>query len=424
LRFEPETGRTEEDVAEELRQRLMESVRLHMVSDVPVGAFLSGGIDSSAVVAAMSAVGSGRVKTFSIGFHDEEFNELPFARMVANRLGTDHHELILEPNVVELLTDLAWDLDEPFGDASAIPTYMVSKMAAQHVKVVLSGDGGDELFAGYREYAVERRERRARFLPGIARQALGMISEAMPEGVRGKNWLHHFSLPDAERYLDANTMFKRADRCRLLTKETQAQLLNCQTERSRLDRLTQGVGHWLSTLQSMDLDHYLPLDILTKVDRMSMAHSLEARVPLLDHTFVEFAATIPPNWKMRRGRTKHIFVKALRAWLPDAILDRPKQGFAVPLDRWFRGPLRPLFREILLSDTCRRRGIFDEQFLRRLFARQEQGRQLDPHIWTLMSFELWCRRFLDGSRTPCVRPASHATVIAASRVRRPLAASS
>ena len=424
LRFEPETGRTEDDVAEELRQRLMESVRLHMVSDVPVGAFLSGGIDSSAVVAAMSAVGSGRVKTFSIGFHDEEFNELPFARMVANRLGTDHHELILEPNVVELLTDLAWDLDEPFGDASAIPTYMVSKMAAQHVKVVLSGDGGDELFAGYTEYAVERRERRARFLPGIARQALGMISDAMPDGVRGKNWLHHFSLPDAERYLDANTMFKRADRCRLLTKETQAQLLNCQTERSRLDRLTHGVGHWLSTLQSMDLDHYLPLDILTKVDRMSMAHSLEARVPLLDHSFVEFAATIPPNWKMRRGRTKHIFVKALRGWLPDEILDRPKQGFAVPLDRWFRGPLRPLFREILLSDTCRRRGIFDEQFLRRLFARQEQGRQLDPHIWTLMSFELWCRRFLDGSRTPCVRPASHSTLIAPSRVRRPLAASS
>jgi len=424
LRFEPEAGRTEEDVAEELRQRLMESVRLHMVSDVPVGAFLSGGIDSSAVVAAMTAVGAGRVKTFSIGFHDEKFNELPFARMVAKRLGTDHHELILEPNVVELLTDLAWDLDEPFGDASAIPTYMVSKMAAQHVKVVLSGDGGDELFAGYTEYVVERRERWARFLPGAARQALEMISEALPDGVRGKNWLHHFSLSDAERYLDANTMFKKADRSGLLTKEMQAQLLNCQTERSRLERLTNGVGHWLSTLQSMDLDHYLPLDILTKVDRMSMAHSLEARVPLLDHNFVEFAATIPPGLKMRRGRTKHIFVKALRGWLPDEILDRPKQGFAVPLDRWFRGPLRPLFREILLSETCRKRGIFEEQFLRRLFARQEQGRQLDPHIWTLMSFELWCRTFLDGPRTPCIRPASHSTRIAVSRGRRPLAASS
>jgi asparagine synthase (glutamine-hydrolysing) len=348
----------------------------------------------------MSAVGSGRVKTFSIGFHDETFNELPFARTVAKRLGTDHHDLILEPNVAEFLHELAWDLDEPFGDASAIPTYIVSKMAAQHVKVVLSGDGGDELFAGYTEYLVESRERWARFLPLAARRGLGMISDVIPDGVRGKNWLHHFSLSDAERYLDANTMFKRAQRRRLLTQEIAAHLWNCHTERSRLERLTNGQGHWLSTLQSMDLDHYLPLDILTKVDRMSMAHSLEARVPLLDHTFVEFAATIPAGWKLRRGRTKHIFVKALRGWLPDEILNRPKQGFAVPLDRWFRGPLRTLYREILLSDTCRKRGIFDPEFLHQLFARQEQGRQLDPHIWTLLSFELWCRTFLDRRSAP------------------------
>jgi asparagine synthase (glutamine-hydrolysing) len=424
VRFEPQVGRSEDEVATELRQRLMESVRLHMVSDVPVGAFLSGGIDSSAVVAAMSAVGSGRIKTFSIGFHDETFNELPYARMVAERLGTDHQELILEPNAVELLTELAWDLDEPFGDASAIPTYMVSKMAAQHVKVVLSGDGGDELFAGYTEYVVEGRERWARCLPVVARRALGMISDAMPDGARGKNWLHHFSLPDEERYLDANTMFKRADRRRLLTGEAMAHLLNGETERTRLERLTLGAGHWLSTLQSLDLDHYLPLDILTKVDRMSMAHSLEARVPLLDHAFVEFAATIPADWKLRRGRTKHIFVKALRGWLPDEILDRRKQGFAVPLDRWFRGPLRSYYREILLSDTCRKRGIFDEKFLRHLFKRQEQGRQLDPHIWTLLSFELWCRTFLDGHSTPRIQPAAHSTVISgtSSSVRRPLAA--
>ncbi len=405
VRFDPQAGRTEDDVADELRQRLMEAVRLHMVSDVPVGAFLSGGIDSSAVVAAMAATGSGRVKTFSIGFHDETFNELPFARMVATRLGTDHHELILEPNVVDLLGNLAWDLDEPFGDASAIPTYMVSKLAAQHVKVVLSGDGGDELFAGYTEYLVESRERWARFLPAIARQALGMMSDAMPDGVRGKNWLHHFSLTGAERYLDANTMFKRTDRARLLTKDMLAHLQHCHTEGSRLERLTIGAGHWLSTLQSLDLDHYLPLDILTKVDRMSMAHSLEARVPLLDHTFVEFAASIPAGWKLQHGRTKHIFIKALRGWLPDEILDRPKQGFAVPLDRWFRGPLRPMYREILLSDTCRKRGIFNPEFLLRLFARQEQGRQLDPHIWTLMSFELWCRTFLDRRSAPVTQPA-------------------
>jgi asparagine synthase (glutamine-hydrolysing) len=426
VRFEPRIGRTEEDVADELRQRLIESVRLHMVSDVPVGAFLSGGIDSSAVVAAISAGGFGKIKTFSIGFHDETFNELPFARMVAERLGTDHQELILEPDVVEVLSDIAWDLDEPFGDTSAIPTYMVSKMAAQHVKVALSGDGGDELFAGYTEYLVERRERWARFLPVAARQALGIVSGALPDGVRGKNWLRHFSLPDAERYLDANTMFKRADRRRLLTKDTLAHLANCDTEHSRLERLTNGAGHWLSTLQSLDLDHYLPLDILTKVDRMSMAHSLEARVPLLDHTFVEFAAGIPAGWKLRRGRTKHIFIKALRGWLPDEILDRPKQGFAVPLDRWFRGPLRSLYRDLLLSDTCRRRGFFDENFLRLLFARQEQGRQLDPHIWTLMSFELWCRTFLDGQRTPRISPAARSRLIGGQSPsgRRPLAARS
>jgi asparagine synthase (glutamine-hydrolysing) len=415
VRFEPQAGRTEEDVADELRQRLMESVKLHMVSDVPVGAFLSGGIDSSAVVAAMSAVSSGKVKTFSIGFQDETFNELPFARTVAQRLGTDHQDLILEPNIVELLNGLAWDLDEPFGDASAIPTYMVSKMAAQHVKVVLSGDGGDELFAGYTEYLVERRERWARFLPMAARRGLGTISDVIPDGIRGKNWLHHFSLSDAERYLDANTMFKQAQRHRLLTKEIVAVLSNCQTERSRLERLTNGEGHWLSTLQSMDLDHYLPLDILTKVDRMSMAHSLEARVPLLDHTFVEFAATIPAGWKLRGGRTKHIFIKALGGWLPDEILKRRKQGFAVPLDRWFRGPLRQLYREMLLSDTARKRGFFDTEFLRRLFARHEQGRQMDPHIWTLMSFEMWCRTFLDRRSAP-VTPSARRPSPAINRV--------
>jgi asparagine synthase (glutamine-hydrolysing) len=401
VRFEPETGRSEEDIAEELRAQLMESVRLHMVSDVPVGAFLSGGTDSSAVVAAMSAMGSGRVKTFSIGFRDEGFNELPFARMVAERWGTDHHELILEPDVMGVLTDLAWDLDEPFGDSSAIPTYMVSKMAAQHVKVVLSGDGGDELFAGYTEYVVESRERRARFLPAMARETLGGLSRAMPDGMRGKNWLHHFSLPGPERYLDAVTLFKRSDRHRLLTRDAMARLLNCPTERSRIERLRKNdTGHWLSEIQSLDLDHYLPLDILTKVDRMSMAHSLEARVPLLDHHFVEFAAKIPVGMKLKNGRTKYIFTRALRGLLPDAVLDRPKQGFAVPIGSWLRRQLGPLVRDTILSETCRRRGIFDVSAIEALVRRHEDGRPLDSQLWTLISFELWCRTFLDGSASP------------------------
>ena len=405
LQFQPEMGRSEDDVAEELRARLTECVRLHLVSDVPVGAFLSGGTDSSAVVAAMSSVASGRVKTFSIGFRDQDFNELPYARMVAERFDTDHHELILEPDAMELLKDLAWDLDEPLGDSSAIPTYMVSKLAAQHVKVVLSGDGGDELFAGYTSYVVEGRERRARFLPAIARGALGSLSSAMPEGVRGKNWLHHFSLPGPERYLDAVTLFKRGDRHRVLTREAMAQLLNCPTEQSRLERLQKnGTGHWLSELQSMDLDHYLPLDILTKVDRMSMAHSLEARVPLLDHTFVEFAARIPVGMKLKRGRTKHIFVRALRGLLPERVLNRPKQGFAPPIGSWLRRHLGQLMRDTILSERCRRRGILDVPAIEALVRRHEQGRPVEYQLWTLISFELWCQTFLDGQDAYVARP--------------------
>ena len=396
LQFTPETGRSESEVAEELRARLMECVRLHLVSDVPVGAFLSGGTDSSAVVAAMSSMASGRVKTFSIGFRDQDFDELPYARMVAEQFDTDHHELVLEPDVMELLKDLAWDLDEPLGDSSAIPTYMVSKLAAQHVKVVLSGDGGDELFAGYTKYVVEGRERYARFLPAIARKALGGLSGAMPEGMRGKNWLHHFSLPGPERYLDAVTLFKRSDRHCVLAKDIAAHVQHCPTELSRVERLQNGTGHWLSELQAMDFDHYLPLDILTKVDRMSMAHSLEARVPLLDHTFVEFAAKIPVEMKLKRGRTKHIFVEALRGLLPDRVLNRPKQGFAPPIGSWLRGQLGQLMRDTILSETCRRRGILDVAAIEALVRRHEHGRPLEYQLWTLISFELWCRTFLDG----------------------------
>lgn len=393
--FQPDLGRSEDAVVEELRARLMESVRLHMVSDVPIGAFLSGGTDSSAVVAAMSALASGRVKTFSIGFRDEDYNELPYARMVAERLGTDHHELVIEPDVLGLMTNLAWDLDEPFGDSSAIPTYMVSRMAAQHVKVVLSGDGGDELFAGYTKYVVESRERRARFLPSPARRVLGGLSSLMPDGAKGKNWLYHFSLTGPERYLDAVTLFRRRDRLQVVTPDVRARLAQTLTERARIDRLIGDKGHWLSALQSMDIDHYLPLDILTKVDRMSMAHSLEARVPLLDHPFVEFAASIPPAMTFRKGQTKRIFVKALRGLVPDPVLDRPKRGFAPPIGVWLRKHLQKLLSETILSDSCRRRGILDVSAINSLVRRHEAGRPLDYQLWTLVSFELWCQTFLD-----------------------------
>jgi asparagine synthase (glutamine-hydrolysing) len=411
LRFQPNERRSETETVEELRAKLGESIRYHLVSDVPVGAFLSGGIDSSSVVATMASMSTSRIKTFSIGFREEEFDELPYARMVARQFGTDHHELVLEPDVADLLDHLAWDLDEPFGDSSAIPTYMVSRLAGQHVKVALSGDGGDELFGGYDKYVVEGRDRVARVLPGSVRALLARTSHALPEDAKGKQFLEYLSKPDGERYLYATTLFRSDHQQRLLTDWAREQIGGAQPERSCLDHLRRQNGHWLSSLQELDFGRYLPLDILTKVDRMSMAHSLEARVPLLDHPFVEFAATIPADWKLRRGKTKHIFVKALRGLLPDAVLDRSKKGFGVPLNRWFRGPLRSLVKELLLSDTFRRRGIFNAAYVKRLTERQEQGRPLDLHLWTLMSFELWCRTFLDRRTTPVTQPARRSSPV-------------
>jgi asparagine synthase (glutamine-hydrolysing) len=395
-RFEPDRSRTEEECAERLRALLEESVRLHLVSDVPLGAFLSGGIDSSAVVATMARLVPGPVKTFSIGFDEPGFSEIEPARAVARRFGTEHHELILRPDAVAILDDLARALDEPFGDASAIPTYMVSQLAARHVKVVLSGDGGDEIFAGYDKYRVEGRERKTRFLPAPARRALGRLADAIPEGQRGHNLLRHFSLAGPDRYLDASTLFRRESLRRLFRPEAFEQMTpHDPWERAR-DRLARHDGHWLSALQALDLETYLPLDILTKVDRMSMAHSLEARVPLLDHRIVEFAATLPPEMLLRRGTTKWIFKRALRGILPEPILARRKHGFAVPIGRWLRGDLGRVARDLLFSERCRRRGLFDESYLEKLLGWHERGRDLDLQIWTLLSFETWCRSVLEA----------------------------
>lgn len=396
LAFEPDYGRSEEDFVEELRARLQESVRLRMVSDVPLGAFLSGGIDSSAVVATMAQLRSAPVKTFSIGFPEAEYDESRHARQVAAAIGTDHHELILEPDVLDIVEDLAWDLDEPFGDSSAIPTYMVSRLAAEQVTVVLSGDGGDELFAGYDKYLVERRERRYRHIPAMLRSLLGSIGGRMPEGAKGRNFLRHIALDGADRYLDASTLFDREEKQSLFRPQA-AEMMLAQGPWQEMTACLAREDHWLSALQYLDLKNYLPQDILTKVDRMSMAHSLEARVPLLDHRLVEFAATIPPGMRLRNGSTKHIFKRAMRGALPDAIIDRRKQGFAVPLGRWFRGGLEGFVRDLLLSETSRARGIFNTAYIEKLLVLHRGGRSLDLQLWTLISFELWCRRFLDGA---------------------------
>ena len=413
IHFEADHSHDERYFAEELREILVESVRLHLVSDVPVGAFLSGGVDSSAVVATMARLSSRPIKTFSVGFREPSYDESTHARRVAEQFGTEHHELILDPDITDVLDDLIWHLDEPFGDSSAIPTYMVSKLAAKEVKVVLSGDGGDELFAGYDKYVVEARERRRDRIPPVVRDALARVGAAMPDGAKGRNFLRHLGLDGADRYLDASTMFKDDSRNALFRPEVRELMGQGDAWGDARAALSEAGSHWLSNLQRWDLKHYLPLDILTKVDRMSMAHSLEARVPLLDHKFVEFAARIPPEFKLRHGETKWIFKHALDGVLPPQILNRRKQGFAVPLGTWFRGRLSGYMAELLLSETSRRRGVFDQDHIRRLLAMHESGRNLDLQLWTLISFELWCRTFLDGTKrmaAPLEKPAVRAAI--------------
>jgi asparagine synthase (glutamine-hydrolysing) len=399
-RFEPapDRSRSESYFVERLRELLEESVRLHMVSDVPVGAFLSGGLDSSAVVATMARLAPRSLQTFSVGFRESAYDESRHARELARRVGAEHHELVLEPDVFGILDEVAWHLDEPFGDVSALPTFVLSRLAAEHVKVVLSGDGGDELFGGYERYLVERRERRYELVPRTIRRAIGAVATRLPQGTRGRGFLRHLALDYPHRYLDATTLFRREDRQRLLGQPAGA------APPERLEFLRRSRQHWLTSLQALDLHFYLPLDILTKVDRMSMAHSLEARVPLLDHRLVEFAASVPPQLNVRGGTTKYLFRRAIEGLVPPDVLRRPKHGFAVPLERWLRGGLTSCTDEILLGDSTRRRGILDPAFVTQVVARHRRGQELDLHLWSMISFELWCRVFLDRAASPPLRP--------------------
>ncbi len=339
---------SEEAAAEALWPRLEDAVRSHLVSDVPVGAFLSGGIDSSAVVALMVGSSNGRVKTFSVGFREDRYNELPHARRAAEAYGTEHHELLVEPSDLKVLDELLSGFDEPFADSSAVPTYLVSRLARQHVKVVLSGDGGDEVFAGYERYAVDYRRRRLG-LPGDLGlgASLRTLGAALPVGA-GRNVLHNLSLPRTRRYLDAMAVFTDQALAELLEPGFRADL--------RLESMAEPGLDPLSRLQDLDIKTYLPGDILTKVDRMSMANSLEARVPLLDHRLVEFGCGLPPELRMRRGVTKYLLRRVLRGRVPPELLTRPKQGFGVPLESWFSGGIRGFFRD-QLGDGRRLRDI-------------------------------------------------------------------
>jgi asparagine synthase (glutamine-hydrolysing) len=403
VEFTPDEQSSEGELTERLRALVADAVRAHQISDVPTGAFLSGGIDSSAVVAMMTPPSSGPIKTFSIGFEEDGFDELQYARRVAAAFGTEHHDVVLRRGqATGLIAELTQYLDEPFGDASAIPTYLVSKLASEHVKVVLSGDGGDELFAGYDKYVVEGRERERDRLPGALRRAAGAVGSVLPDGARGRRFLTHLAFEGPQRFLDASTLLRRDEIRRVLTPQAFEQVGRHDPWAADLAALRRPHADWLAAIQYRDLNGYLPLDILTKVDRMTMAASIEARPPLLDHPLVEFAATIPARLRLhsgtnKQGTTKYLFKQAMRGVLPDGIIDRPKQGFAVPLGEWFRGELSDYARDLLGSAACRQRGVLDATHVDRLLAANAAGRDHGLQLWTLLSFELWCRRVLDGT---------------------------
>ncbi len=399
FRYEPVEVKREEDYLEELRALLDEAVRLRLVSDVPLGAFLSGGVDSSAVVGLMSRHMSQPVKTFSIGFNEDTYNELKYARIAARHFGTDHHEFVVTPDICDIVDELVWHFDEPFADSSAIPTYMVSKLAREHVTVVLSGDGGDELFAGYTRYVVDRKRSHLSRLPRVVREGLMQpLSESLPHGAWGRNYLRNVSLAPLDRYIDSISLFTELNKRSLYTNDFRGRLKDVDGSGAMFRRYAASVetGDAIDPLLYLDSKTYLPGDILTKVDRMSMAVSLEARVPLLDHKLIEFVTRIPASLKMKGLETKHIFKRAMSGIVPEEILHRPKQGFGVPVQEWINSQLKERIHETLTEQRTRERGLFDSLYVNVLLEEHERGRRdHSSTLWALLMLELWQRTFVD-----------------------------
>ncbi len=383
-------GLSEAEACARLRELFDESVRLRLIADVPLGAFLSGGIDSGLVVASMALQSPEPVKTFSIGFEEAEFNELPYASLVARKYATDHHELIVRPDSIALTQRLVRHFDEPFADSSAIPTYLVSEFARRYVTVALSGDGGDELFAGYDSFRIIEKARRYDLLPPLARNFLAWITERLPYSAYGKNFLYAISRPTGlERYFQTNYA-PHYLRSQLLEPKWMLPADGAYLTRVFADRVPAEAASTLSQALHFEATCQLAGDMLVKVDRMSMAASLEVRCPMLDHKLAEFAATIPNGWKLRHGSGKYILLRALGDRLPPPLLDRKKMGFAIPLSKWLNGPLREMVRDLILGPRFLARGIVSPAFVRQMLGEHETGRR-DNHtwLWSLLVLALW-----------------------------------
>ncbi len=393
--------RPEGEWADLLFEKIREAVQIRLISEVPLGAFLSGGVDSSTIVGMMSQLSSKPVKTFSIGFHEDSFDELKYARIAARHFGTDHHEFIVTPDLFDIIGEIVWHFDEPFADQSALPTYLLSKMARDHVTVVLSGDGGDELFAGYDRYVIHQARNTYNRIPEFARrQGLRRVSTALPHSSFGKNFLYNISLDPIDRYIDSISTFNLPRKRRLYSSDMLASL---NGSRSAGEMLFAGFAETpqgsdpLARLLYLDSKTYLPGDILTKVDRMTMANSLEARVPLLDHEVIELAAGMASHLKLKGGQTKYILKKAMAKLVPDNILHREKQGFGVPIGSWINDQLRDQIYDDLSGQRMRERGWFDQKYVEILLNEHSSARRDNSNaLWELWMLELWFRRYIDA----------------------------
>jgi len=392
-------GLSREDAARRLRDLFDEAVRIRMIADVPLGAFLSGGIDSSSVVASMALQSSTPVKTFSVGFDDVTFSELPYARMVAEKYATEHHEIVVQPDAVELAARVAAFLDEPFGDSSAIPTFLVSEFTRKHATVALSGDGGDELFGGYESFFLADRLRRYDRLPQFVRGVMRFTADALPYSVYGKNYLRMISEPEPlARYLNLNYMPFYV-RHKLLRPEWMLPADTARLRHSLAEYLAPPDASAVTQAMYFEATATLTGNMLVKVDRMSMANSLEVRCPMLDSELAEFAATLPHEWKMRGGGSgtgfgKRILLEALGDRLPPAAVQRKKRGFSLPLPNWFRGPLKPFLWDHLTGTTFQHRGWTQPKFVRHLLEEHDQGRRNNSGwLWRLLILELWAEQW-------------------------------
>jgi asparagine synthase (glutamine-hydrolysing) len=405
--FKPHHAMTEQDAAGELAVRLREAVQSHLKADVPLGAFLSGGVDSSAVVAMMAGLASEPVNTCSIAFRDKAFDESAYAEQVARQYNTNHHTETVDTDDYALLDTLAGLYDEPYADSSAIPTYRVCQLARQRVTVALSGDGGDENLAGYRRYRYAMAEDavRSKIPAAVRRGVFGPLGKYYPKAdwaprvFRAKTTFEALARDLVEGYFHGVSIMSDAMRAQLFSDSFQRQLQGYRAidvMRGHADRAP--TDDPLSLIQYLDMKTYLPGDILNKVDRASMAHALEVRVPLLDHQLVEWISGLSSTIKLKGGEGKYIFKKSMERYLPHDILYRKKQGFAVPLASWFRGPLRQRVRDSLLGPTLAATGIFNTAFLAQMVEQHESGRRdYSAPIWTVLMFEAFLRKELEGA---------------------------